>query len=57
MHNSAALLSALAPPRIISNPKFLYFFVTATAFLTVLMRLKARVTHLHGSHSLTVGPI
>ncbi len=31
----------------------MYFFVTATAFLTVLVRLtrlKARVTHLHSSH-------
>ena len=35
--------------------KFLYFFVTATAFLTVLVRLtrlKVRVTRLHSSHVL-----
>ncbi len=55
MHYSAALPSALAPKK---DPKFLYFFVTATAFLTVLLcltRPQARVTHLHSSHSLAVG--
>ena len=40
------------------GPKFLYFFVTIAAFLTVLLRVtcpKARVKHLHSSHSLAVG--
>ncbi len=39
------------------DPKFLYFFVSATA-LTVLVRLtrpKARLTHLNSSQSLAVG--
>ncbi len=58
MHYSAAVFCALALPR--SFQSFCTFFVTATAFLTVLLHLtrpKARVTHLHSCHSLAVGMI
>ncbi len=55
MHYTAAPPVLMQPKK---DPKFMYFFVTATTFLTVLARrtrLKTRVRYFHSSHSLAVG--
>ena len=56
---SSRSITALLCPLLLhpqEGAKVSFLFVTATTFLTILVRLtrpKAHVTHLHSSHSLT----